>query len=734
MNRRLVLVVVLAALAVPGHDALAQGAQDARRREPPGFDFSPDGVWRVRARQVRAQRARALSRGDFAALNAPVAMRAAVPSPLAVTGVLRTPVLLVRYRNTDTTTLRAPSQYADVLVGATAPSGMPYTLRTFYEELSSGLFSVQGQVIGWTTLDSNDTFYEGACNGLRGYCTNPRTGNLMQEALTRADSTLDFGQFDNDGPDGVPNSGDDNGTVDLATFIFPEVDGACGTTNIWAHKDQYRFWFGGVPFATNDARAGGGFIQVNDYTIQSGLGSPASDRFGCAGTDIMGLGTIGHEFGHGLGLPDLYDTNPNDEDDSEGIGEWGLMGSGGYAVSRSPAHMESWSRNQLGWVTLRALTSNGTFTFGPTTSMDTVLLVRPGVLNTRGEFFLLENRQSVLSDTGLIRLKGPGLLIWHVDSTKYAQNFFSNTVNSGSIHAVWLMQADGFDQLRSSTQGIRNRGDAGDPYPGTSGNVTFSFFTSPSATLNANGAFVGFAVDSIRQVVAGGEMAFRLRFGGSFVASASDTNAQIRVRGTALNTYRDVLPAGDTVTVSADSVQADAAGRTQYVFTGWSDAGARTHVVTGSGANLTLTAQITRRFLVSATVVGSGAIAASPSIDLASGTLVSEPDSVVLTATPSAGNVFAGWTGDTTAFRPRLVLRARRPFAVTASFALLALDSVVAQLTRGTGLTLGLQTTLDRQGNDNGSFDLGDVVAWLDQSRTAVSAEVRARLLGRAGP
>ncbi len=47
-----------------------------------------------------------------------------------------------------------------------------------------------------------------------------RTGDYLVQALSLADVTLDFGQFDNDGPDGVANSGDDDGFVDALSVEF----------------------------------------------------------------------------------------------------------------------------------------------------------------------------------------------------------------------------------------------------------------------------------------------------------------------------------------------------------------------------------------------------------------------------------------------------------------------------------------------------------------------------------
>jgi len=50
------------------------------------------------------------------------------------------------------------------------------------------------------------------------------------------------------------------------------------------------------------------------------------------------------EFGHGLGLPDLYDTDDSNGD-SEGIGWWGLMGSGNWAGGRTSPY-QFWSMVQ----------------------------------------------------------------------------------------------------------------------------------------------------------------------------------------------------------------------------------------------------------------------------------------------------------------------------------------------------------------------------------------------------
>ncbi len=671
------LPLLLAAMLAP---APAAAQQPVRRWERPGFDFSSDGVWRRQARRVREARAAALRRGDLAALNAPLAAGAALRaapgtaqrSPMAVSGVLREPVFLVVPKDLPAAGPFPAGQYDALLFGTTPPAGRPFTVRTFYEQMSNGLLSVQGQVFGWVALDSNDTWYEGNCNGLcGGGATGGHVPQLMLEAVQKTDASVDFGQFDNDGPDGVPNSGDDDGRVDVAVFIQPELGGECGNNaNIWSHRFSYSGWTGGSTIATADPRRDGlgnpipgQFIQVDDYTIQPGVGGANA----CTASEIMPIGTIAHESGHGFGLPDLYDTNPSDGDDSEGIGEWGLMGSGNYARPHSPAHMEGWSRLQLGWVTVRDVTTSGTYALGAYAVADTILRLMPTVANPRSEYVLVENRQPQLGDTALIgKGKGPGLLIYHVDDAKIASGSFANTINSGSIHGLWLLQADGLNQLRSSTPGFRNRGDAGDPFPGTAANPRLGYGSNPGLRLNSGGAFPGFALDSIRQVVAGGEMRLRVTFGALTVVRASDSSVSFRFRGASTQMVRELFGAGDTGTVDIDSVQLSDDGRTQYRYLGWSDGGARSHLANLSPAGGSLIASLERRFRATFTPVGGGAIGASPSVT--SGSFVAEGDSVVLTAQPGAGQTFIGWAGDTVTANAVLVLRMTRPWTVLGNF------------------------------------------------------------------
>jgi M6 family metalloprotease-like protein len=217
----------------------------------------------------------------------------------------------------------------------------PQTLADFYTEVSYGNIALTGTVFGWYQVSQNDTYYEGpsGCNGFPS--CGGQVGQYLTETLTLADSTVDFGLYDNDGPDNIPNSGDDDGYVDFVAFVHPEVGAECGSMaiNFWSHRWTLSSAAGSA-FTTGDARSGGGFIQINDYVLQS--------IYNCDGTTLNDIGVFAHEFGHAFGLPDLYDRSFI----SNGIGNWGLMGTGCWNLPPTPAHLCTWSKMALGWLNI----------------------------------------------------------------------------------------------------------------------------------------------------------------------------------------------------------------------------------------------------------------------------------------------------------------------------------------------------------------------------------------------
>ena len=751
-SRSLVLVTVVSALTVPGVSRAQQAPPPRVRREIRGFDFRKDGVWRRQARAVRALRARLLSRRNFGALNAPMAVAGApLASGAAVSGVLRVPALLFKFKDTPAAQLRTAGQYNDVLFAASptgASAGRPYTYRSYYEQMSNGLFSVQGKSYGYAALDSNEVTYTGVagtctgnpygntnCNGLFSDQAVARMQGGLREALRKVDNQVDWTQYDFDG----------DSVVDLVVFIQPAMDGACGgTTNnhLWSH----RFVLTGGSYATHSRDALGRRIVVADYTLQSGLGGAD----GCDTSQMMPVGTVAHETGHGFGLPDLYDTSNK----TEGIGEYSLMGSGNYTSPFSPSRMDAWSLSQLGWVTVVPLRTDGTFSFGAAPTSDTALYLPVGGANPRGEYFLLENRQQVQSDSAMVHYHcqvwfntgspppcGGGLLIYHVDSAQITSALSANQVDSGPIHGLAVVQADARGNLDADANTAcsgaaptcSDRGDAGDLYPGPTGNVAFTPTSVPAAVRNADGLAAGLVLDQITQLVPNGTMRFRLRYP-VWVVRATDSAAVIQFDGVTYHLFRDILTPNSVHSVSVADTQYTAGGRTRQVFVSWSGGQPRSFSYTAGATPETLTVTLARSQQVHYSTTSGGRISGSVPSD----TFVTEGAPVTLTATDtSALQTFQGWAGDTVTKNLSITLPMGRPYSVRAVFLeAFSTAQVVAQLLNGSStLTAAQLGDLDQLGNNSGGFDLGDFLAWVQATGAPLTTEqgTLVSALGRKG-
>lgn len=395
-------------------------------------------------------------------------------SQLAVTGNLHIPVIPVMF--TPNTTPAPPTQSAiDQILFSNNPTG---TVTAYYDEVSYGLFNVTGDVYSYTTLPSAASTYGAGVNGLPPL---GGTGQLIQDALTQADVTIDFRMYDNDGPDGVPNSPDDDGFVDLASFVHPRSGGECfgaPLDDIWSHQGTYTSWFG-APYVTGDIGPNGP-IQVDTYHIVgaldcTGIGNPLT------------IGTYAHETGHALGLPDLHDTIPATAP-SQGAGQWSLMGRGNWNTPTSPAHMSAWEKSKLGWLTPTLLTATTNNVAIPQVETNPVAYQ---VVVGNGQYFLIENRQPVGFDQFM---SGCGLAIWHVDEATIAAQSQSNWVNTkqncgpfvetpNEHYGLALEQADGFCQL----EGNLSAGDAGDLFPGSTGNPSFTELSNPNSNSYTSG-------------------------------------------------------------------------------------------------------------------------------------------------------------------------------------------------------------------------------------------------------
>lgn len=724
--------------AAAGRPVLAQVAEPVRDPiEPHGLDFRPDGAWRRRSAEVRQQRAAMLRAGDIRGLNqaatmvlrGPFAAQAWVPAGAAVTGRYVLPVIPIAYL--DLPAQHSVQAFADVLFGTAVQPGRPYTLKTFYEEVSHGRIEMDGQVFAPFAHNQTAAFVTDNCNGLtipgRTTCTRNGSQNRMGQMLVAALQAISSGPgaatvwdaFDNDGPDGLPNSGDDDGYVDFVTFLHPEVGGECsGSSGIWAHRWVMRVWNNGSAFVTQTPRRDaqgqpipGQFLLIDDYTIQSQVGGNS----GCSAAAILPVGTVAHETGHAFGLPDLYDTS----NQTFGVGDWSLMAFGNQAMQHSPSSFDPWSLVTLGWATVAELAASRMVSLGPRALSDTVFLARTA--SAPQEYLLIENRQAVRSDTAqmgpgaVARRKAPGLLLWYIDEAKIAANLLGNTVNVGPTHGVALFQADGLGHLRARV----NRGDLGDAYPGPSGTAWFGLQTNPSAR-DYLGRPLGFAVDQIVQA-GNGEMTFRFTRAGPTVVAASHPEVLVRVNLFPFSRYEEVVAPGTPLAIAVDQQQQLLGGRSRATFLTWSNGGPREQTVTASPQRPdTLIATMALEHRLLALTEGPGTVTSDRGGNLLAGVFLPAGLTATLTATPAVGGLafFSGWIGDTSAAGPVLVLPMGRPYDVTARFS----SSIAVTVEEAAGAILGNITLsfeqrqqLDTLGNQNGYYDVGDYLALLSR-------------------
>ena len=374
------------------------------------------------------------------------------------------PVLLGKYAN-------ATSYFNAVdfqnLLFDNNPDG---SMKEYYAEISYGNFLVDGVAGGW--YQSTYTM-EQAEQNTRGY---------VAEVVQLADPDYDFSQYDNDGPDNVPNSGDDDGFVDGIIVVYSGCGAEVneGNNNIWPHQsslnnDQYQ---------TNDPSANGGYVIVNTYAVCPEL-SGGGD---CWTDQIRPIGVYAHEFGHVLGLPDLYDR----DNSSAGIGSWCLMASGSHngGLGTIPAHMSAWCKMQMNWLDPEVLTNDAMdFTFPPIANNDFALQIWEDDYNW-SRYFIIENRKSFGFDSAL---PGYGLMVYHIDENKAwgINRWNGGSVNDDETHKlVDLEEADGNDNLDNN----QNGGDDGDPYPGSSNNIEFSGNSYPNSNrYNGNTSGISLA-------------------------------------------------------------------------------------------------------------------------------------------------------------------------------------------------------------------------------------------------
>jgi immune inhibitor A len=228
----------------------------------------------------------------------------------------------------------------------TGPDGLPgfdisgYTMRNYFLENSSGMYDLSGTVVDWLTLPHSQAWY-GAdnCTGGRasmvGHPDNPigvqQSVVDAVDALNAREPDFNWDQFDTD----------DDGVVDHLVIVHAGSGeegggGADGTYAIWSHSSDvmpasggYLACSAGTPGCDPDED-----IVVLNYIMQP---------------EDAGVGVFAHEYGHDLGLPDIYNILGNGSSDPE---FWDIMSTGSHSgpiFQSIPSNFGIWEKWVLGW-------------------------------------------------------------------------------------------------------------------------------------------------------------------------------------------------------------------------------------------------------------------------------------------------------------------------------------------------------------------------------------------------
>jgi M6 family metalloprotease-like protein len=320
--------------------------------------------------------------------------------------------------------------------------------RDYFMASSYGKFAPNFIVVGPVTLPQTLDYY--GKNDASGNDTNP--AQMIVDACAAADAAgLDFTQFDTDNDGYVDN-------VFVYYAGYNEAENGPANT-IWPH----RWSISGAGITTGITFDG---KKIEDYSCTSELK-------GSSGTNMCGVGTFCHEFGHVLGLPDYYDTSGSSTYIPT-LETWSVMDYGPYLNGGcTPPTYSAYDRFFLGYLTPEQISTGSNVTLQPlyqgkTTVANTnnqayLLSATPhnlsGTAPSPAQFFLVEYRkhtgwdtylgQNVDASGNLTTIPSDGMCIWHIDylqsvwDSNGPNNYTGSTQTASSHMHVYLQPLSG---------------------------------------------------------------------------------------------------------------------------------------------------------------------------------------------------------------------------------------------------------------------------------------------------
>ncbi|MDR1847043.1 MAG: M6 family metalloprotease domain-containing protein [Bacteroidales bacterium] len=427
-------------------------------------------------------------------------------------GTVKLPVILVQFQDLAFTYTNANFQSlaTDSNYNGTG------SVKDYYRDNSGGNFLMDIDVIGPVTIPYNMNHFGGTSN----------MDDFYIAAVQAADALVDFSLYDND---------NDN-KIDAVHFIFAGTPQSStqNPNEIWPHRSAMYSLTGlydGITF------------QYQPYSCS------AEKR---SSSQMDGIGTICHEFGHVLGFPDFYDTDYS-QSGGEAVtpGTWDLMAAGSYNnSSATPAGLNAWEKALCNWITPVTLTTTQDSLVLPALTRSNVAYKIPLSSN---EFFMLEHRIKEGWDT---YIPGSGMLIFHGDNAKINAWLSSgnNSINVDPSNRGWFIEpaSGNYNQTESAAA----------PFPGTSGNTNYTDYSTPASTLK-NGTATGKPITEIRYTE---DTTIVFNFMSNYPAVQTNTQVAGSVTGTTAIVSGKIIHKGGTDptqvgffwSIYSDSVNANA--------------------------------------------------------------------------------------------------------------------------------------------------------------------------------
>lgn len=282
----------------------------------------------------------------------------------------------------------------------------------YYMAASNGLYQPQFDVYGPVKISKNASYFNDKGNSTMSL--------LIKESLTalHENGEVDFSNYDLD----------EDGIVDTIFFYYAGYGSAdSDTETIWPHQYDYRSYkAGNLNF---DGKKIGPYACANElkgWNPTTG-GQPWKDG---SAPWVGGIGTFVHEYGHVLGLPDLYDV------EYSGLvvtpGEWDVMDEGSYNYNgcRPPlmSAYEQWVCRWLDYTDAVDGTHYDLKSLGNTEVPTAVRIRIPMSANGTSfnpEYFVIESRENSNWDSCF---PSSGLMVWRINYSR--SNWVNNSVNS----------------------------------------------------------------------------------------------------------------------------------------------------------------------------------------------------------------------------------------------------------------------------------------------------------------